>query len=134
MGQWAIPQFLALRLIILDPHFVPSSNLLRRLKSFVFCFVSCRRKQQQAARSSSFSRVFGQRAPLMPALASLLARPCAARRRFVARAATATPAFAAPPDAPPATVRDRAKAALLGAILADAATMPLHCAWSVIVQ
>jgi hypothetical protein len=44
----------------------------------------------------------------------------------MARAAADNSAFSAAPSAPPAVVADRAKAALLGALLADVATMPLH--------
>jgi hypothetical protein len=51
---------------------------------------------------------------------------CAAVTVRAARAAADNSAFSTPPSAPAAVVADRAKAALLGALLADVATMPLH--------
>jgi len=52
--------------------------------------------------------------------------PSRVRVRAHRRAVSAVAAAYPPPSAPPAAVKDRAKAALLGALLADAATMPLH--------
>ena len=47
-------------------------------------------------------------------------------RPSAARAAPESASFTAAPSADAATVKDRAKAGLLGAVLADVATMPLH--------
>ena len=47
-------------------------------------------------------------------------------RPSAARATPDSASFTAAPSADAATVKDRAKAGLLGAVLADVATMPLH--------
>ena len=61
-----------------------------------------------------------------PSLCARSSRATRAQRRCGAVEVVSSSTKFAAPSASPAEVRDRAKAAILGALLADAATMPLH--------